>query len=240
MMRRELIGLLGAWAGILALPGCNAFRPERHTFRFRMTVEVDTPQGLRSGYSVMEMSGSAALITLNGKTVDLNLVYEAVPIDLPGGQTLFMLGRYNLGGDNIFGQVLRGFDPVFRQSEALVALLAELAQPSSIGRVGVMTPGEYNPYPMLVRFRDANDPKTVELVDPKDLAKSFGKGVKLRRIYMTITDEPVTRTINKRLTWLGPYAESRLDRDYKGGIAVRDANLSQLLSYGDFRRGTEK
>ena len=239
MMRRELLGLLGASAGILALPGCNALQPERHVFRFRMTVEVDTPQGLRSGYSVMEMSGAATTLALDGKTVDVRIICESVPVDMPGNQTLFMLVT-GKGGANIMSQVIIGFDSSYPQSEQLVALLADLAQPASIGRVGIMTPEKYHQYPTMVRFRDNNDPKTVELVDPDDLAKSFGKGVKLRRIFMTITDEPVTKRIKQRLPWLGPHAESRLDRDYKGGIAVRDATLSQLLSYGDFRRGTEK
>jgi hypothetical protein len=39
-------------------------------------------------------------------------------------------------------------------------------------------PGEM---PLLVRFRDMNDPKTLERVDPNDLAASFGPGVYLKR-----------------------------------------------------------
>ena len=33
--------------------------------------------------------------------------------------------------------------------------------------------------PLLVRFRDLNDPMSVERVDPLDIAKSFGAGTKL-------------------------------------------------------------
>ncbi|MGL1922589.1 MAG: hypothetical protein OCD03_16350 [Hyphomicrobiales bacterium] len=47
-------------------------------------------------------------------------------------------------------------------------------------------------YPMLVTFDDINDPKTVRLVDPIDLAATFGKGYALKEMTLEITDEEVT------------------------------------------------
>ena len=52
--------------------------------------------------------------------------------------------------------------------------------------------------PMLVRFRDIDDPKSVEEVDPEDLAKSFGPGVKLARVTIEMTRDPVTKGIKKQ------------------------------------------
>ena len=45
---------------------------------------------------------------------------------------------------------------------------------------------------------------TAEIVDPDDLAKSFGPGVRLVRVTIEITGEPVTRGIRKVLPWLSP------------------------------------
>ncbi len=59
-----------------------------------------------------------------------------------------------------------------------------------------------NSLPMLVRFRDINDPKSVERVDPEHLDASFGSGAKLVRATVEITDEPVTTGIEKRLGWV--------------------------------------
>ena len=42
---------------------------------------------------------------------------------------------------------------------------------------------------MMVRFGDIADPKTVERVDPCDLAKSFGPGVQFARATIAVTDE---------------------------------------------------
>ncbi len=56
---------------------------------------------------------------------------------------------------------------------------------------------------MLVRFRNIRDPSSVETVDPDNLAKSFGAGVRLKRITVQITDDPVTSGIDKRLPNMG-------------------------------------
>jgi hypothetical protein len=56
--------------------------------------------------------------------------------------------------------------------------------------------------PMLVRFRDISDPKTVELVHPYNLSATFGPGVVFRRAAIEITDDPVTTRIDTVLPWL--------------------------------------
>ena len=56
--------------------------------------------------------------------------------------------------------------------------------------------------PMLVRFRDPNDPTSVERVDPLDLASSFGPGVTLKSAFVEITDDPLTRGIEARFPWV--------------------------------------
>jgi hypothetical protein len=236
MDRRTLLSWIGVAVGTLALPGCAGAR--RHTVRFKMTVEVDTPQGLKTGLSVMEMSAATASPLMQpgtGKTVDIKFKGEAVAVDLPGEQTLFALvtDGYNGGIQDIRSVFIRNFDPTNPSSEKLVALFETLASPQSIGRTVDVVDRPYALRPPLVRFRDIRDPKTVELVDPNDLSKSFGPGVKLKRIFLTVVDEPVTVGIGKRLTWLGPYQEPFLGP----AKTQTDQSLQVLLHHGDFRRG---
>jgi hypothetical protein len=238
MTRRDVIGVLAGVAAATVLGGCGG--SSRHKFRFRMTVEVETPEGLKVGSSVMEMSGASSSLALNGKTVDVNLIGEAVAVDLPGDQTVFMLVTDAPNGGNIMNRIIKTFDPTYPMSERLVALIADLERPSSIRRTAVFVPAQYNTYPQFVRFRNVNDPKSVETVDPDDLEKSFGPGVKLKRVVMTVTDAPVTRTLIKRLPWLVPYPEPSLYDEYSGSMDVRDMPLARRMRNGDFRRGTEK
>lgn len=62
--------------------------PEK--YRLRLTVEVDTPQGLRKGSSVYEVwaNNKTALLPDEAKR-DWGVRGEAVAVDLPNGQTLF-------------------------------------------------------------------------------------------------------------------------------------------------------
>jgi hypothetical protein len=87
--------------------------------------------------------------------------------------------------------------------------------------------------PMLVRFRDLNDPTSVVRVDPDHLDASFGAGVTLVRATVQITDEPVTTGLEKTLGWLTDgYREKPLSEPH-GGRPDRLPS-SQTLTYGDF------
>lgn len=87
-----------------------------------------------------------------------------------------------------------------------------------------------------MRFGDIADPKTVERVDPDDLAASFGMGVKLRRITVQITEDAVTKAIGQRLGWVGRFPEPSLNPSH----GSQDFTLSATLHHGDFRLGAKQ
>ena len=160
MKRRDVIGVLAYGAAASALGGCG--ESPRHTFRFRETVEIETPQGLKTGSSVMEMSAAMAAFKLpDSAAVDLRFKGEAVAVDLPDGQTLFALVGKTPEGDEIEGAVINTFDPRRPGEEKLVAMIELLGRPNSLGREVVMRSKDY---PTFVRFRDIRDPKTVDQI----------------------------------------------------------------------------
>jgi hypothetical protein len=88
----------------------------------------------------------------------------------------------------------------------------------------------------MVRFRDMADPKSVEQVDPSDLAKTLGRNIKLKSLTVQVMDEPVTKGIEKRLRWLGKYPEPALNPSH----GPSDWSISALLHHGDFRKLSEQ
>jgi hypothetical protein len=88
-------------------------------------------------------------------------------------------------------------------------------------------------YPQLVHFRDVRDPKSVAAVDPAHLDAAFGPGVRLKRITVQVTGDPVTRGIEGRLGWLGAYPEPSLNPNH----GPTDYTISATLHHGDFRQG---
>lgn len=230
-----------ALAAAMVLASCNPFaKDETPTCRYRLTVEVGTPEGTKAGSSVIEVDTGHDPGRLGPGTggVWFKIRGEAVAVDLGDGRTLFALLR----SDNDVEWAARAMlllapkvegEPFLEQFDNMVDLEGEIALPRMWPRMGHLD--ERSAYPMLVSFGDVADPASVRLVDPDDLAASFGEGVSLRRITVQMTDDPVTTGIEKRLGWLSEYPEPRLDPNYRGST---NPNLSQRLWHGDFRKGT--
>lgn len=239
--RRTFFGGALAYGAVLLAAGCSLIEPSE-TLRYRLTVEVDTPQGVKSGYSVWEYTVTDIKVGFRPLKTDYR--GEAVAVDLPGGRTLFALLTSGDGLPEYPEWVIlehfratpeyktdweRAFLTVFpdwrnnRESWIVPPVLPPIAQ-SDPPRSG---------YPMLVTFTDIADPASVKLVDPADLAASFGPGVKLKRITVEITDDPVTNGIGKRLGWLGLKGREGLDDTL--GVTSRPT-LSQKLGFSDFAR----
>lgn len=227
--------MLFSIAGVSLLSACGDETPD---YRYRLTVEVETPEGLKTGSSVIEVQQSMGRSagTGFGEIIMRRVHGEAVSVDLPGGRTLFALLRSEDETDWA-GSVMQYVAPKvesksFKEKFGNMLLIEgerELPRhwPPFAGGLRLSA------YPMLVTFTDLSDPTSVAEVDPDDLAATFGPGVRLKRITVQITDDPVTTGIEERLGWLSEYPEPRLDPDYRGSTTP---NLSQQLWHGDFRK----
>ena len=94
MTRRSFLELLGT-AVLVPLIGCAG---PRFTYRYRMTVEVDTPAGLRTGSSVIEVTTRWDNAPPHASGVHSRVRGQAVAVDMPGGDTLFALLRNDKSG----------------------------------------------------------------------------------------------------------------------------------------------
>lgn len=65
--------------------------------------------------------------------------------------------------------------------------------------------------PLLVRFRDIQNLETVELVNPDDLAASFGDGVNLveAKIELIPTNIPISHQLETRFPWQTEWRQRR-------------------------------
>ena len=187
--RRGALGLMGGMATFV-LSGCGMFGGSS-TYRFRMTVEVDTPQGLKTGSSVYEVWATTNNTRLlpEEHARDWRVKGEAVAVDLGGRQFVFALLKTGAIQGDLAGLSMTALDPAFHND--IVESAARIA-----GGDGTRARADVarKDWPMLVRFGDINDPKSVEAVDPDRI------GVK--RIWVETTKDDVTTGIEKRLGWL--------------------------------------
>ena len=228
--RRGVLGLLATVGGVLAVGACGLLGGDR--YRFRMTVAVDTPEGLRTGSSVYEVTaGRTGGILPEEAKRDWAVRGQAVAVDLPGGRTLFALLKTHAHFDDMMGLSMATLHPDFGGTGYdVVGVAKELARGAWPG------PAEVAPedYPMLVTFAEEDEPASVALVQPGNLSATFGRGVRLRGITVELTDDPVRRGIKERLGWLPNYYDKQLSGDRFQMLKNKDKGLSAFLSSGAF------
>ena len=187
MARRGVMGVL-AGAAAAVLGGCGS----RRRFNYRMTVEVETPQGLKTGSGVYEIS-ARKLIALTSEEAEgsAGARGEATVVDLAGGP-LFVLLKNDDAGQPLHARVTAALAPEarIRNVEDYVATVGKLG--GWFGGAKAELPRA--DWPLMVRFRDIDDPKSVEKVDPEAI------GVK--RIVVETTSDDVTTGIEKRIPWI--------------------------------------
>ncbi|HEX2020694.1 MAG TPA: hypothetical protein VGO17_17330 [Aurantimonas sp.] len=191
-MIRGLFLTLAAFAMNL-IPGCDYAE-----WNQKMVVTVETPEGMRMGESVVNIwfTGNRALAFMDGSSVSWKATGEAVVVDLGerGVLMALLVGEEHMGDAGVNASF--AFTSMYRlaagEQETIEGVLD---QPK-----GVPVPLPRKAYPLLVTFRDISDPTTIEQVDPDNLARSFGEGVRLNGLTLERTSEPITdRSIRQYL-----------------------------------------
>lgn len=252
MIGRRMIRRRDMLRGIATIPllgiaACGAGGKRFPDYRYRLTVEVETPDGVRSGSSVIEvytaMRGANDLPTPN--VLFKRMKGEAVAVDLPNRQTLFALLRSEMSVDWAKGPIeniipksdiprgegseyQRRFDVMLQRKGVYELPRQFLNDPPHIAKSD-----KPSAYPMLVTFKNIADPKTVKKVDPDDLAATFGEGYALKRITLQLTDDPVTTGIEKYLDQMGIKQDQGLDDDFD---PTPIPTLAQTIGYRDFKK----
>ena len=208
--------------------------------RYKVTVEVDDNGIHRAGSSVMSfklMKPTVALVS----PYNAKFKGEAVAVELGDQQLLLALlvdekghsGTVQMWPERRFEDLSSGSERIrnirdIASNEGLSRELPRFLPAISDSREPMVQ------YPLLVRFRDLDRPETLEAVDPDALDQAFGAGVKLKRIMVQITDEPVTDRIKKRLPWLEEVGRVRGSLIPNPPRLMRDSVPVQLVSSSDF------
>lgn len=176
------VAVIVVGAGVLMLWGRLAAREA--SYRFRMTIDVETPTGPASGAGVIEVAArDKAALAPGGLQQDWGVHGEAVVVALPQGRTLFALLRGPDGRADMARISMKALDPAFQRGEP-VASARRIAARRDVRGEADLSPADF---PFLVTFRDPADPATVEEATPY-----ADGGARVRRIHVALTEEAVT------------------------------------------------
>lgn len=189
---REMKWLGIAFAAIVA--GVILYRViyPTHTYRYRMTVNVEVDGQMRSGSSVIEVKvNERPAIIIN--PVQISAKGEAAFVDLGGQRNLVALLA---SGDHAQDVNFPGYVVPRQFRSELKRQLALL--PSLRGRRELAG----NDRPTFVTFSDPTNLATMRVVRPDHIELAFGSGVRWRGIAIEMTMDPVTRGLEARMPFL--------------------------------------
>jgi hypothetical protein len=190
------------------------------SFRYRLTAEVMTPKGLKTGSSVIEVSYSSLHPIPNpGRWSYDRVTGEAVYVDLGGGKNLFVL----LGADKWERRASRtpGRQGGLNYEQMGEGSLNVLWLPVYIYKLGRF-PGDEREMqsrvnairnspavevplaniPLLSSFEDMAKQETFNTVPPNDIGKVLGDGYVLKRVTIQVVDEELASKMKALLPWL--------------------------------------
>ncbi len=218
-------------------------------WRYKMTVAIYTPEGIKMGSAVREVRHSAAASLRTGKWAggSHDVKGEAVVVDLGQRGVVFaLLTGGPFGADHWWHVVTtQAFPPPADTGAGLpdgARYYAALAPTAPVEL-------PLGAYPAFVYFRDAKDPKTVEpllsfkkqsdtynaplVIGQNRFAEVFGEGVALKSVTVEMTKEPVTSgVVEEHLKWLTNIIDN-ID-----GTSVTTSNeLYNVLHKGHFKVG---
>lgn len=193
------------------------------TWRYKITIEIETPEGIKSGSAVREVrawKNAAKIINPDVAPIEYEVIGEAVIVDLGERGVLF-------GLMNNFAYLESGNAFWTENSDSLDSYKSL--------RIGDRSELKKD-LPAFVTFSDLNDPKSVLGCGPAVIESVLGKGVRLKSIMIEITDNPVTQDIEKILLWLPKYKGAR---GYLGGKEFPPFNdpSQTYIKYSNFVKG---
>lgn len=225
--RRRAIGLSGLAAAVALAGGCGLFG-KSITYRYRLTVVVNTPQGIRTGSSVIQVDLKEQN-GLQGSHVQTRKAGDAVAVDLPGGKTLFAL---------LDGSPVTGLYATLQDKFDWYARAKALKNMEGVHDVPRTVPNfrreQVDIWPTLVTFGDIADPTTVVRVDPDNAAATLGEGMRIRRVTVEMTNDNVTTGIAKRFPWWSRYRDLHFDGTSTVSENMQDKKLTAHLTSGSF------
>jgi hypothetical protein len=220
---------------VLILGSCMGWFNSSATVRFRLTVEVDTPEGLKTGSGVLE---STLIKRINGPpSHDDKVNGEAIEVDIGSRGSLFLLVS---GMGSLPNELYRAFDKA-NLIDSKLGHSDELAQQIFISkwRKPVEAWPTWREHPA-GWFPDRNNPESVHKFPLADLSDHVGGGFAVRRIEILPTSETISTGIEKRLPWLqrllqrGPF--TRLSGAPAGGISYSSDPAYKNLDVNHFKR----
>lgn len=217
-----------------------------YSWRYRMTVNIQTPEGMKTASTVRELYFPPAdkdIYVPDNKGIFRG---EALAIDLGKRGMVFAIVR-DQGNEIIqINSLLRTVLPFVGEPSRLEDVLDHYDRLKNVS--GEMPPYRY---PMFIHFRDLGDPQTVQTVYQRKpgsirdmqsveidrFAEIFGEGVYIKNIIIEMTEDNVQWKLHETLKWLNPQNHKTISREL--GLSDSPVRVINGMGYRNLRQNPE-
>ena len=195
-----------------------------YTARYELSIEVETPDGLKTGSSIIEANYGWEP-TLFGliSGVKNSVTGEAVFVDLGDRKNLVVTfrARTREGSALKLPSKIFGFPP-HHKTKTKTGIRAAMKAGTREVPIAEL--------PFTVTFPDVRDPMSVKELDPSNIGEYFGDGFSIKRAEIRMTRDSARKQIVSKLPWLEAIGSKPLN-----GRLNRAGNPYGLYGY-EFRR----
>jgi len=210
------------------------------SYRYKLSLSLDTPDGVKKGYNVVEVDYHSVQIPARG--VMHRIQGQAAYVDLgPGRRPLIALltrvrradevstvghpyvprgWQDDLPPGNITSRLCEEDQKLSKSFFERIAIISRCKETISIATGDL---------PDLVTFADINDPTSIILVDPNNLSATLGPGIVWKSISFGFTQDQITKNIVDILPWANHFPKYIIVT----GLISWDSTITTLHD-GDF------
>jgi len=207
----------------------------RPDHKYRLTIEVETPSGVRSasGVIAVHLGKDSGILPEAGGSIGMK--GDAIFVDLGDGRNLIVALAHGANASN--------FDGMSRLAMNAFAAAGQKVPFKDVNQLSGKVQVNGDLIPKLVMFANLADPKTARVLDPANVEEVFGNGFRLKRVALEMVPvglwpldfggpfgEPVTRGIETKLPWVTSV------KGYLSGRFACNPSLELCLEVGHFRR----
>lgn len=155
-------------------------------YKYRLTFEFRVHGQPVKASIVRKIVSSDVSAFPNGRLLHSTTSGDALAVELMPGRVLFVLLKDSHGAD---------WAPDLGSTQ-------KIGTPYGVLGAGGLTQVRLEDLPLMVTFANVSDANSGQLVDPKNLAATFGPGVQLVRAGAERTSASVSRGVQNQLPWL--------------------------------------